>query len=161
MLKPKVLIVGFLLMIGFTASFAGARQVTAINGSPALGSERSCFDFPDGGNPSRLKQVCTGYRDWLIDVPLNNVTTTTVKRGRSYARGNGSNLPVTCYIDSASLSGETGGNWIYGERGSTSWGPLSFNGSSDWGVWVPADGTIHAYCSVPQFGGLTTVSFNP
>jgi hypothetical protein len=163
MLKRRLLGSGLLLTGALCASFAGARQVTPINGNPAVGADASCFQFADGANPARLTQTCSGTRDWLIDAPMDIGSTAGNRSGELWGRGNGS-LITTCYMDSANVLGQTeegsAGAWVVGERGSASWGRIAWDGTGNtFSVWVPSNGTLHAYCVIPQNGGLSGLKF--
>jgi hypothetical protein len=156
MLKRFVLISG-LLTTALATTFAGARQVTPIGGNPADGSESNCFDFPDIDHPARLVQICSGQRTWLVDAPMDTGGGTTTKSGEIYGRGSGSVI-VNCFIESAGVDGITG-QWSVGERGSAVWGALNFNGNTTWTVSLPPNASLHAYCEIPQNGGLSAIKY--
>lgn len=145
--------------LGVFASSAEARQVMPARGNPADGTDRSCFDFPDGEHPARMMQSCTGTRTYLIDMPSDvgsaGVTTSGYLAGRAGFTSESGIQPVECFVDTASLNGETGA-WIFGTRTNLTWGGLAFNGESNWTIWVPPTGTMHAYCMLPQNSGVSS-----
>jgi len=148
MQKRRYLVSGILLAAALGTSLAGARQITPINGNAQWGSEANCFNFPDGMHPSRLVQQCDGTHNYLFDIPVDTATSGN-RSGNLWGKGGGLLGSVSCYIDAYTMDGETG-TWAYGSRNETSWGKLSFNGSTTWTVSVPTNGTLHAFCEMPK-----------
>jgi hypothetical protein len=165
--RQKLFFGGLITSVGLVASLAQARQVTPIAGNPTVGRDYWCFNFPDGANPARLEQdtcdenTMDHYPTWLIDAPMDIGSTAGTRTGQIYGHGTGS-IAIQCYADAYTLDGGTG-YWTLGERTNAAPGKLSFlaEESTTFSVWVPANGTLHAYCMMPRYTGLSAFKFNP
>jgi hypothetical protein len=159
MSKYGLFISCLLSALGVCASSAEARQVMPARGNPADGTDRSCFDFPDWNHPARMMQSCTGTRNYLIGMPSDvgdaGVTTSGYLAGRAGFTSDTGVQPLECFVVTASLNGETG-HWLFGTRNNLTWGGVLFNGDTNWSILVPPNGTMHAYCVMPQNSGLSS-----